>query len=171
MKTFLKEDHLHSSWVLIVISMIICIILPFLPITNDVSSPMLLIWMSLIIAATVLGVRFIDSIGLYIDHETIYYKSLSKKEIDPNKIIAIRVTTSIFRGEYSLATEMTDADGNKLLSMFFLNGFDPGMQSQADCDKDSYFMSEYKKFIICHCVYDQAVIDYLLTLNPNIIVF
>ena len=171
MKVFLKASHRPTGGVLISMSLATCIYLLFLPIIYDVPYLRVLVWAVLIIAATIPGISFVNSIGLYIDHETIYYKSLSKKEIDPNKIIAIRVTTSILRGEYGLATEMTDADGNKLLSMFFLNGFDPGMQSQAGCDKDCYFISEYKKFIICDCVYDQSVIDYLLTLNPNIIVF
>ena len=171
MRVFLKASHHPAGGMLIVMSAgaYITLLVPLL-IIFSVSYPWFLIGALLIIAVTIPGVRFVNSIGLYVDHKTIYYKTLSKKKINPDEIIAIRVTTTMFQGRFSSATEMTDADGNKLLSMFFLNGFDPGMQSQAGCDKDSYFLSEYKKFIICDCVYDQSVIDYLLTLNPNIIV-
>ena len=172
MRVFLKASHHPAGGMLITISAgaYITGLFPLLSIFG-VSYPWFLIGALLIIAVTIPGVRFVNSIGLYVDHETIYYKTLSKKEINPDEIVAIRVTTTMFQGRFNSATEMTDADGNKLLSMFFLNGFDPAMQSKADGDKNCYFMAEYKKFIICSCVYDQSVIDYLLTLNPNIIVF
>ncbi len=56
-----------------------------------------------------------------------------------------------------------------LYSMIFVRRIVEGMDSLND--GDFHFEYAYKDNIIFYVTYDQSVIDYLLTLNPNIIVF
>jgi hypothetical protein len=58
--------------------------------------------------------------------------------------------------------------------MFFLKGSLEEVDLMEDLKRDlsdEEFNSHNRRHTICSCIYDQSVIDYLLTLNPNIIVF
>ena len=36
---------------------------------------------------------------------------------------------------------------------------------------DDTFRSVFREYVLCACIYDQNIINHLLTLNPNIYIF
>ena len=111
--------------------------------------------------------------GLTIDGETLIYKRLRKKKISPQDIVAIKITkatTSIGRGGH---IDLIDKDGNQLYTMFLLKGYMPWAMNEKEgreLTRDSTFQSWYGEYAFCSVIYDQEVIDYLLRLNPNIVI-
>ena len=128
-----------------------------------------LFYIVLVLFLALLFSRYVNSFGLYIEGEKIYYKSFVEKEICPEGIAAIHVTKAVQKSKYFPTSEIKDENRNCEYTMFFLKETTKLMLDSTS--PDMTFCSFYKEYIICRCIYDQSVIDYLLTLNPNIIVF
>ena len=110
--------------------------------------------------------------GLYINGEKLYYKNPIpiKTSIDLRRIFAIKVCHSVTSIRGAEDKNIVDETGNQLYTMFFLKESDLWSRIKKDLS-DCTFRVCYGEYIVCSCIYDQSVIDYLLTLNPNIIVF
>lgn len=112
----------------------------------------------------------LHGMGLYITNNSFFHKSfLNTQQLSSDKICAIKISKALGLHRFGSYYELKDSSNELLYTMFLLSSTSENMQAHES--GDLCFMDEYKKHIICRCVYDQSVIDYLLTLNPNIIVF
>ena len=81
-------------------------------------------------------------------------------------------------GKYLRDRPMKDEAGNQLYSMLLMSDC-VSLHLHPECwnDFDGYPRNDlslrdgYGEYVLAYAKYDQSVIDYLLTLNPNIIVF
>ena len=129
------------------------------------SLPLFLVW---------LCDRYMPTRGVIIQEETLLWKGFWKKSIDPQSITAIKITQASSRRRHRPFPLMKDENGNQLYSMFLLKIYMPWVMNEKEgqemqCDED--FCIWGREYIICRLVYDQEVIDYLLRLNPDIVVF
>ena len=111
--------------------------------------------------------------GLIIDGETLIRKGLWKKKILPQDIVAIKITKATIRPRYGAESGLIDKDGNQLYTMFLLKGYMPWAMNEKEGEEltsDGMFQTCYGEYAFCYLVYDQEVIDYLLRLNPNIVI-
>ena len=111
--------------------------------------------------------------GLIIDGETLIRKGLWKKKILPQDIVAIKITKVTIRPRYGAESGLIDKDGNQLYTMFLLKGYMPWAMNEKEgreLTSDRTFQSWYGEYAFCSVIYDQEVIDYLLRLNPNIVI-
>lgn len=116
------------------------------------------------------SIKCLGKWGLYIDDEKLYYKGFRRKELSANDIRAIKISKAREAGNLHYGFyDLKDEDGKQLYSMMFLKEISNGMDWHDRGDMSFY--SQYKEQILFYTIYDQSVIDYLLTLNPNIIVF
>ena len=128
----------------------------------------------LLLLGTVFLIRYVKSMGVYIDNESILFKTwFTRKTLCVEEIAAIKIEKAI-QGSTLGSTFLKDKQGNPLFSMIALSRYDATMLRQSpDQDQmgDTHFFYKFKKHVLFYSIYDQSVIDYLLTLNPNIIVF
>ena len=114
-------------------------------------------------------------VGLYIKDTCIYYKVFWEKKIDPQKITAIKIARATVIGDHrGEGIELSDRNKKPLYSMILVKGSleEVDLIDDLKRDKTDYWFERFNsRKIICSCIYDQSAIDYLLTLNPNIIVF
>ena len=112
--------------------------------------------------------------GLIIDGETLIRKGLLwKKKISPQDIVAIKITKAAISIGRSGDIDLIDKDGNQLYTMFLLKGYMPWAMNEKEgreLTSDRTFQSWYGEYAFCSVIYDQEVIDYLLRLNPNIVI-
>lgn len=164
---FVKQSHLPYNAYIALLTITVCICIN--PQMNSLFAD--LFYIVLVLFLALLFSRYVNSFGLYIE-EKIYYKSFVEKEVCPERIAAIHVTKAVQKSKYFPTSEIKDENGNCEYTMFFLKEVTgPVLATKTSDLGDVEFYSLYKKYIICRCIYDQSVIDYLLTLNPNIIVF
>ena len=169
MKIFLRSTHLPQSAGVVFLVVLLCC---FITLLSDISFIGMLLMLFAVIIFTCLLIVNIHQAGLYIDGTSIYYKNLKKKQIDVNEIAAIRIArATTYGGKYSTGSNLRGIDGKQLYSMLFLKEYMGWWMPQQKDMSDCNFRTNFGEYIICSCVYDQSVIDYLLTLNPNIIVF
>ena len=111
--------------------------------------------------------------GLIIDGETLIHKGLRKKKIAPQDIVAIKITKAVIHFTRGGEIDLIDKDGNQLYTMFLLKGYMPWVMNEKEgkeLTNDATFQSCYGEYAFCSVIYDQEVIDYLLRLNPNIVI-
>ena len=87
--------------------------------------------------------------------------------------VAIKITKAVMGHRYGKDTDLTDKDGNQLYTMFLLKGYMPWAMNEKEGEEltsDGMFQTCYGEYAFCYLVYDQEVIDYLLRLNPNIVI-
>lgn len=120
----------------------------------------------LITAVAVILIRFICSIGLYIEGPTIYYKGLKKKWIDIYEIVGIKVEQAYGYHTYKGLHPLKTPKGEFLYSAIFLNSLTDEMHTHHG--GDLWFFQEFRKHTICLTIYKKEAIDYLKTLNPRI---
>lgn len=114
--------------------------------------------------------------GLIVDAEKLLYKGLWKRPVDVQRIVAIKIAraSTTFKCGDSPLNDIKDREGNQLYSMFFLTSYMPWTMAEKEGEpwvNDQGFQHWFREYIICRLVYDQEVIDYLLRLNPDIVVF
>ena len=119
--------------------------------------------------------RFSMSFGLYIENQIVFFKGFRRKVISVADIYAIKIAESVTWAANGTGIGLRDKEGNKLYTMILVKK-SPNKNSDLleDLKKDlsdHRFMIRNERCVLCSCVYDQSAIDYLLTLNPNIIVF
>ena len=128
----------------------------------------------LVLLGTIFLVRYIKSMGVYIDNESVLFKTwFIKKSICVEEIAAIKIEKAIQGSNLGKSFFLKDKQGRPLFSMIAVSSYDADMLRQSpdqDQKGDTDFCQKFKKSVLFYSVYDQSVIDYLLTLNPNIIV-
>ena len=112
---------------------------------------------------------------MYIENQTVFFKNFRKREISTTDIFAIKIAETVTWTANHTGIDLRDKQGNKLYTMILVKK-SPNKNSDLleDLKKDlsdHRFMIRNERCVLCSCVYDQSAIDYLLTLNPNIIVF
>ena len=131
------------------------------------------------IAFTILGMYLTSKSGLYVQDNSLYFRILRSKKIDPSEIIWIRKAPAFMRGgKYLRDRPIKDEEGNQLYSMLLMSDC-VSLRLHPECwnDFDGYPRNDlslrdgYGEYVLAYAKYDQSVIDHLLTLNPNIIVF
>ena len=176
MKKFVKAAYpANSAWASVGAAIIVWLILQLYTYqTSAPSVPEGIRWIIIIVSS--LGCyKYLNSFGLHIKGDRIFFKRLWKKDIDPQNIAAIKIARAVVKiARTGEGFDLTDKAGNPLYSMFFLKGTLDKVDLMEDLKSDVsdyWFHMHNGKQIIESCIYDQSVIDYLLTLNPNIIVF
>ena len=170
MKSFTSKSHIPSSTLIHYLSAItLFIVLGFgIRFKEYIYHSFCIIVFVLIL--THFLIKWDRSTGLYIDNDTVYYKFFKKNIINIADVVAIKITPAISAGgNKQRLYPLKDGDGNPLYSMMFLKEVTDGMKSANS--GDLFFQYNYEDSVIFYVTYDQSVIDYLLTLNPNIIVF
>lgn len=174
MNCFCKRSYFSIKYLSLFIALIFCLIpigriLAFDESTLfSISRAIIDIFMILLLS--LFCSKSFDSAGLYIKGQEIFHKSLWYRQILPEQISRIKVTEAFVSGVGG-STPLKNKDGKSLYTMFLLKDSDIWQWQQLDKISDNSFATSYREYIICRCIYDQSVIDYLLTLNSNIIVF
>ena len=169
MKIFLRKSHLPQSAGVVFGVILLC---GFITLLSNISLVEMLLMLLAVIIFACLLIGNIHQAGLYIDGKNIYYKNFKKKQIDVNEIVAIKITRATSEGgKYSTGSNLKGVDEKQLYSMLFLKEYMEWWMPQQKDMSDCSFRTNFGEYIICSCIYDQSAIDYLLTLNPNIIVF
>lgn len=167
MKVFIKQSHLPYSFFILLTSIVVCIAAIGVPLRDrDVWGCICRIFA--ISLLTVFCTQYVKTFGIYIDGKNFVYKSFLKKHIDVQTIVAVRVVKAVWIHKYGKADQLVNQHGTPLYTMIFIKEYKEEMHHDLH---DMAFRDWFKKQIICFSIYDQSVIDYLLTLNPNIIVF
>lgn len=167
MRIFVKQSHLPYSFFIVSVSVICVIAAIGVPLRDrDVWACSCRILAILLL--TIIFVRYVKTFGIYIDGEKFLYKSFFQKHVDIQTIVAIRVARAVWLHKYGKEDQMIGQDGAPLYTMLFMKDYSAEMHRDLH---DMAFRNWFKKQIICFSTYNQSVIDYLLTLNPNIIVF
>ena len=108
--------------------------------------------------------------GVYIDNKSVLFKTcFSRKATCVEEIVAIKIERAIQKSINWPAFYLKDNRGNQLFEMIAVSKYDADMLQPARGHTD--FIAKFKEHVLFFSIYDQSVIDYLLTLNPNIIVF
>ena len=168
MKTFVKQSHLPYMLFTVLTSVAFCIAAVCVPLSDG--NIWGVAWRTIaILLLTIFFARYVkQSFGIYVDGEQLLYKSFLPRHIDIQTITAIRVTKAVWIQKYGKDTQIVDRNGAPLYTMIFVKEYKEEMRLDLH---DMDFRDWFKKQILCFSTYDQSVIDYLLTLNPNIIVF
>lgn len=113
-----------------------------------------------------------DRCGLYCEEGKWYYKRIlcRRKKMDVSNVQAIKITYAHCREvnlNYFAKYPYKNKDGEVCRTMFLLKNVinDPGQDSM-----DELFAMEYRKSIICRCVYDEQIIKKLQEINNDICV-
>lgn len=115
--------------------------------------------------------------GLYIDDERMYYRDIWKKEVDAGKVAVVIVARVVrpYHPYNSFLEDITDESGEPLYAMMFIDEYIPWRMKPEQIEnlklRNLSVHSAFEKHVLFSTVYDQAVLDHFLTLNPNIIVF
>ncbi len=117
------------------------------------------------------AVKRLDQMGVIFSGAKIHERTFFKmKLIDPAQIVAIKKSVQLTQNHlYGPFVPLKDKQGNLMYNMFFVRKIDAGMPGHDG--GDVRFLHDFRKWTICVCIYDQEAIDYLLTLNPNIVVW
>ena len=127
-----------------------------------------LLFAGLSILCIVFAIRM-NKMGVYCLNGEIFHQATFKRErIEPTGIAAIKITYELTPMPYTL-TPRKNKEGGYELSMILLRAVVDGMEEHHG--GDLRFLREFRRQIICRCVYDQETVDYLLTRNPNIVVW
>ena len=183
MKKFVPHTYDHSIWKEILFTLIIgfsfITVFGFLANDYDLISdlktlPFLVLIFSSVLIPCWAIIKYEMTTGLFINGEELLYRHFRKKFLNPQDIIAIKITRAAVGYRFSPIDFLKDNDGNQLYSMFLLKNYMPWAMNEKEgqemtCDME--FSTWGREYIICRLVYDQEAIDHLLRLNPNIVVF
>ena len=149
------------------------LVLPFLlayPSRSHGSVAVPLIGVPALIAATVIGVKYCNTFGLYVNGSVLIYKTFWKKKIDPQKIGAIKIARAVYPVKSGGDVPLINKKGEPIYSMILLKESDLWEREKHDLT-DHAVREIYGEYAFCTCTYNQEIIDHLLTLNPNIYIF
>ena len=133
-----------------------------------------LLFAGLSILTIVFAIRM-NKMGVYCLNGEIFHQATFRRErIEPTGIAAIKVTYELTVRPaspllYGPLVPRKNKEGGYVLSMFLIHTVTDGMEEHRG--GDLRFLQEFRRQIICQCVYDQETVDYLLTRNPNIVVW
>ena len=179
MKIFIKQSNSPRIESIILFDIVACYILISGAVKNRYPLSIPVLGCLLVMAISMLALWLIRTSGLYFNGCAISYKVLRRKNIDVNDIAGIKVARAVTRGgKYFDDINLTNANGEQLYTMLFVKEYMPwlmGSEKFVDAAgeglSDLAFRSNFGEYVICSCVYNQIVVDHLLTLNPSIIVF
>ena len=170
MNIFLKDGHVNLTPYLCLISGMIN--LPFVAMLFvdrfHAQRKVNCIIICILVLSTVLVIKRGSKRGVYLSNGKVFHKTFSsRKTIDVNRIVAIKVSKSLMGRRFGPLYDLTDEQGNALYTMFLLNGVDDEMVHYSG--GDLLFGNEFQPYIICRCIYDPVVINHFKSLNPNLI--
>ena len=167
MNKFLPTSHIRLKLPCGLLGGILCLLLIFS--LEDKDAVMTAAFLCLLILLLITA-RRLSKCGLYVSEDKLFYQSFTRKlPILPASIAAIKKSAALVSDLYSPLHPMKDRAGNALYTAILVNSAAPDMQGHKD--GDLRFLQEFRRQIICRCVYDQETVDYLLTRNPNIVVW
>lgn len=168
MQKFIKKSHIPFRSIIWMLAAMTCLIIAAFGQISDGYELYANLINILIIAFAFFLIRYMSTFGLYIG-DSIYFKLFKYEKINLDEIAAIKITPAIMPNGTGSFQVIKGKDKQPLYSMIFIRSIDDGMDSLDS--GDFYFHYNYKNSIMFYVTYDQSVIDYLLTRNPNIIVF
>ena len=169
MNKFLKRSYFYEFSV-ISLSIVVSIVLLLFCIKDISNLPFSISVILIVIIVAHIVLRYLKTFGLYLSDGKIYYKTFRKRKIGIESVAAIKVIKASAHTRHGKDADLTNDSGNLMYTMIFLKEYISWRMHQEDLN-DVSFRSLFREYILCYTVYDQSVIDYLLTLNPNIIVF
>lgn len=168
MQKFVKKSHIPFRPIIWMLVAVTCPLIAALGQMSDEYGLYANLINILIIAFAFSLSRYMSTFGLYVK-DSIYFKLFKYEKINVDEIAAIKITPAIMPNGIGSFQVIKGKDKKALYSMIFIRDILDGMDSLDS--GDFYFHYNYKSSIMFYVTYDQSVIDYLLTLNPNIIVF
>lgn len=166
-KLFIKQTHTDFR-VLFGIVYLVCLALFVLVSVRNQSIHFLTIISLIILFILCLYIsKLLNSFGVYINEDNIYYKKIKKYPIDTKAICAIKIIKSEIDGKYG-CRPVKDIHGNNMYSMIFLSGVTDYMYDYGY--GDTMFLHEFKDYILFHTIYDDVFCDYIKAQNLGIII-
>ncbi len=111
--------------------------------------------------------KLLNSFGVYVLNGKIYYKTIIKKEIDPNTIVGIKIIKSEATVNPVWSPIMLkDKNGNVMYSAIYLTEIRENMRNYPHGDLS--FIIVYREDIAMYSIYDEEFIRYLKTKNDKI---
>lgn len=166
-KIFVKQTHTDFK-VLFGIAYLICIVLFAVnSIRNQSIRFITIMVMVILLILCCCASKLLNSFGIYVKGDKIFYKKIRTYPIDINSVCAIKVIKSEFDGKYGRRT-LRDIHGNVMYSMIFLSNV---IESMYNYDYgDTMFIHEFKDYIIFYSILNEELIEYIKSNNSNIYV-
>jgi len=164
---FIKQSHKNAMATFLILFLCLLVVVTIIVVRNNCFhwGYVAFLFITLFICIS-LGILF-ERKGVYVDDEHIYYKVITKKEIEIKKIVAIKIIKS--EGQVNLAWspfDLKDRQGNVLYSMICLSDYEVEMNKYPFGDIE--FIHKYKKFVVFYSVYDENLLKFLKKHNANI---
>ena len=157
---FVKQNHKNIKTVLLILYICFFCISTIIMIANEKTRLIISIFLIFLFMLLLYLSKLFKGFGIYINDNKVYYKTLSRKEIDINSIVGIKIIKS--EGQVNIAWssfDIKDKEGKNLYSMMFLSNFENEMEKYPYGDLE--FMRKYKKSIIMYSIYDERLIEFL----------
>ena len=108
----------------------------------------------------------LDKQGVYIKDDGLYYQVITKRKIDIEKIVALRIVKSETHTTSSTYSFVHDNKGSYAYSIIALSKIDETMNNYPY--GDMRFVSDYRKYVIFQTIYEQELIDYIIRHNKTV---
>ncbi len=156
---FVKQNHKNIKTVLLILYICFFCISTIIMIANEKTRLIMSMFLIVIFLLLLYLSKLFEGFGIYINDNKLYYQTLSRKEIDINSIVGIKIIKA--EGQVNIAWssfDIKDKEGKNLYSMMFLSKIEEGMKEYQYGDLE--FKRRYGKSIIMQSVYDEKIIDY-----------
>ena len=156
---FVKQNHKNIKTLLLILYICFFCISTIIMIANEKTRLIISIFLIFLFLLLLYLSKLFEGFGIYINDNKVYYKTLSRKEIDINSIVGIKIIKA--EGQVNIAWssfDIKDKEGKNLYSMMFLSKIEEGMKEYQYGDLE--FKRRYGKSIIMQSVYDEKIIDY-----------
>ena len=156
---FVKQNHKNIKTVLLILYICFFCISTIIMFANEKARLVISIFLIFLFSLLLYLSKLFEGFGIYINDNKVYYKTLSRKEIDINSIVGIKIIKA--EGQVNIAWssfDIKDKEGKKLYSMMFLSKIEEGMKEYQYGDLE--FKRRYGKSITMQSVYDKRLIDY-----------
>lgn len=179
MRKFIRSGHVLEEINVCLIGILFLIISVGEIIIGDHSIQRAIFKVFGIILFTTISIYFVRKSGLYLQNDLLSFRIFRTKHFSPADIAVIKIAPAYRRGgKYLKDSPIKGDDGQQLYTMIFLKEFIPWRMKEEQLKdihgkefNDIQFRYSFSDCLLAYAKYDQSVIDYLLTLNPNIIVF
>lgn len=156
---FVKQNHKNIKTLLLILYICFFCISTIIMIANEKTRLIISIFLIFLFLLLLYLSKLFEGFGIYINDNKVYYKTLSRKEININSIVGIKIIKA--EGQVNIAWssfDIKDKEGKNLYSMMFLSRIEDGMKDYQYGDLE--FKRKYGKSIIMQSVYDKRLIDY-----------
>lgn len=170
MNKFIKRTYYNFSLLFIFIYVIIAFLV-YGFIKSGCSFVFSMIFGILLIVILAITAVFFDKAGVYVKNDELYdkflyYKKLNICDIEAVKILKKRVNCKYYSGylkKYIIKNKRIKSEF--LYTIVFINKYEKKMDKYVD---EILFMCEYSKNILCSCVYDRELIEFILNKKPDV---